>query len=75
MWENKKIAAYTGTRNLYEMMVPAVKSIICNSDVDEVWLFIEDDKFPDEYGMPSEIVKTRNVSDQIYFAENGPNMK
>lgn len=74
MWEHKKIAAYTGTRNLYEMMIPAVKSIICNSDVDEVWLFIEDDKFPDKYGMPSEIVKTRNVSDQRYFAKDGPNM-
>jgi len=75
LWENKKVAAYTGTRNLYKMMIPAVKSIICNSDVDEVWLFIEDDKFPYEYGMPSEIVKIRNVSDQRYFAENGPNMK
>lgn len=74
MWEHKKVAAYTGTRNLYTLMVPAVKSLICNSDVDEVWLFIEDDKLPDGFGMPKDIVKVRNVSDQGYFAKDGPNM-
>lgn len=74
MWENKKVAVYTGTRNLYSMMVPAVKSLICNSDVDEVWLFIEDDEFPEKYQIPKDIVKVRNVSDQIYFDKDGPNM-
>lgn len=75
MWENKKVAAYTGTRNLYDMMVPAVKSLICNSDVDEVWLFIEDDELPEYYQFPKEIVKVRNVSKQLYFDKDGPNMK
>jgi len=67
-----KIAAYTGTRNLYPMMVPAVKSLLYNSDVDEVWLFIEDDVFP--LAVP-EMVKVRNVSGQTYFPPDGPNMR
>ena len=69
---NKKVAVYTGTRNLYPDMVPAVKSLLIHSDVDEIWLFIEDDKFP--YELPKN-VKIRNVSDQKYFKPDGPNMK
>ena len=74
MWKHDKVAVYTGTRNLYPMMVPAVKSLLINSDVDEIWLFIEDDEFPKEYELP-DIVKTRNVKDQTYFPKDGPNMK
>ena len=66
-----KAAVYTGTRNLYGLMVPAVKSLICNSDVDEVWLLIEDDVFPHE--LP-DVVNVRNVSGQTYFRADGPNM-
>lgn len=69
---NKKVAVYTGTRNLYPDMVPAVKSLLIHSDVDEIWLFIEDDEFP--YELPKN-VKVRNVSDQKYFKPDGPNMK
>lgn len=69
---NKKVAVYTGTRNLYPDMVPAVKSLLIHSDVDEIWLFIEDDKFP--YELPKN-VKVKNVSDQKYFKPDGPNMK
>ena len=68
----KKVAAYTGTRNLYGLMVPAVKSLMYNSDVDEVWLFIEDDEFP--YDLPGDVVHTRNASGQRYFRSGGPNM-
>lgn len=75
MWEHRKVAAYTGTRNLYAMMVPAVKSLVVNSDVDEVWLFIEDDSLPEHMRMPEDIVKVRNVSNQAYFRADGPNMK
>ena len=66
----KKIAVYTGTRNLYRAMVPAVRSLVANTDVDEVWLLIEDDVFP--YKLPAK-VQTRNVSDQYYFSHYGPN--
>lgn len=69
---NKKVAVYTGTRNLYPEMVPAVKSLLIHSDVDEIWLFIEDDEFP--YELPKN-VKIKNVSDQKYFKPDGPNMK
>lgn len=69
---NKKVAAYTGTRNLYPEMVPAVKSLLIHSDVDEIWLFIEDDEFP--YELPKN-VKIKNVSSQKYFKPDGPNMK
>lgn len=69
---NKKVAVYTGTRNLYPEMVPAVKSLLIHSDVDEIWLFIEDDEFP--YELPK-YVKIKNVSSQKYFKPDGPNMK
>lgn len=67
-----KSAVYTGSRNLYPMMVPAVKSLLKHSSVDEVWLLIEDDEFPFE--LPS-CVKTRNVSGQKYFPPGSANMK
>ena len=67
-----KYAVYTGTRNLYDNMVPAVKSMLINSDVDKIYLLIEDDKFPVD--LPKE-VECINVSDQKYFKPDGPNMK
>ena len=67
-----RTAVYTGSRNLYPMMVPAVKSLLKHSSVDEVWLLIEDDEFP--YELPR-CVRTRNVSGQTYFPPGGPNMK
>ena len=67
---SSKIAVYTGTRNYYEYMVPAVKSLLANSDVDKVYLLIEDDEFP--YQLDK--VETINVSDQEYFHRDGPNM-
>lgn len=72
MWKPIKAAVYTGTKNLYKAMVPAVKSLICNSDVDKIYLLIEDDEFP--YDMPKDIVEARNVSKQTYFKPDGPNM-
>ena len=65
-----KYAVYAGTRNLYDKMLPAVKSILANSDVDKVYLLIEDDKFPFE--LPPE-VECINVSGQKYFRAMSPN--
>ena len=67
-----KAAVYTGTRNLYPDMVPAVKSLLINSDVERVYLLIEDEEFP--YYLP-ECVETIDVSKQQYFRPDGPNMK
>lgn len=69
---NKKVAVYSGSKNLYPDMVTAVKSLLINSDVDIIYLLIEDDEFP--FNLP-DCVKTINVSNQDFFIENGPNMK
>ena len=65
-----KYAVYTATRNLYDRLVPSIKSLLINSDVDKVYLLIEDDKFPQE--LPRE-VECINVSKQKYFRAMGPN--
>lgn len=65
-----KAAAYSGTRNLYADMIPAVKSLLANSSVDRVHLLIEDDQFP--YWLP-DCVTVRNVSGQTYFPPDGAN--
>lgn len=65
-----KSAVYVGTRNLYRDMIPAVKSLLINSDVDVIYLLIEDDNFP-EY-LP-ECVKTINVSGQQWIKKTSPN--
>ena len=66
----KKTAVYAGTRNLYRDMIPAMKSLLVNSDVERIYLLIEDDAFP--YAIP-DIVTTINVSKQTYFTPDGPN--
>ena len=67
-----KYAAYCGTRNIYPDIERSARSIIANSDVDKVYFFIEDDKFPVE--LPP-IIECVNVSNQTYFKSGGPNMK
>lgn len=64
----KKAAAYCMTKNLYEMAVPSIKSLLINSDVDVVYLIIEDDEFPVQ--LPR--TKVINVRGQTFF--NGINM-
>lgn len=67
-----KAACYCGTRNLYQDMLPSVKSLLANSDVDKVYLLIEDDEFP--YELPPK-VETINVSGQTYFRKDSPNYR
>ena len=66
-----KCAAYCGTRNLYQDMEIAARSLVANSDVERVYFFIEDNSFPSE--LPP-IVQCVNVSGQQYFPQDGPNM-
>ena len=68
----KRVAVYTGSRNLYPDMLPAIKSMLMNGKPDLIYLLIEDDKFP--YWLPSN-VKTINVSGQKYFPKDSANMK
>ena len=65
-----KAAAYAATRNLYADMIPAVKSLLCNADVDKVFFLIEDDAFPEQ--LP-DCVECVNVSGQEWFKPNSPN--
>lgn len=67
-----RIAVYTGSRNLYPDMVPAVKSMIKNGHPDKIYLLIEDDQFSE--WLP-DIVETINVSGQRFFRQDGPNMR
>ena len=66
-----KAAVYSGTRNVYQDMIPSMKSLLIHSDVDKVYFLIEDDKFP--YELPPE-VECINVSNQSWFPADGPNM-
>lgn len=68
-----KHAVYAGTRNLYEQMVWAAKSLVANSSVDRVHLLIEDDEFP--YELPDGLFETVNVHDfaERTFPDSGPN--
>ena len=68
----EKIAIYSGSRNIYGDMLVSAKSLIENSDVNTLWFLTEDDSF--SYNIPEDIIKVRNVSNQQYFYEWGPNM-
>ena len=67
-----KAAIYTGTRNLYRHMIPAIKSLIANSDVDKIYVGIEDKSFP--YELPP-LCEVMDLSEQTFFAKDGANMK
>lgn len=67
-----KAAVYLATRNYYKDVLPSVKSLLVNSDVDKIVLLIEDDTFP--YELPDRVM-TVNASNQTYFRKSSPNMK
>ena len=67
-----KAACYCMTHNYYENIFPSLKSLLCNSDVDKVYLLIEDDDIGFE--LPDK-VECINISDQKYFNKNGPNFR
>ena len=70
--ENMKTVVYCGTRNLYRDMIPAMKSLLDHTDVDEIVLCIEDDEFPFE--LPK-VARTVNVAEagRTIFNPAGPN--
>lgn len=68
------VAIYTGTENLYERMIPAMKSLICNSSVDKIILGLEHDEFPLELpDKARDMIEVINLSGQKYFGPDGPN--
>ena len=68
----KRVVVYAGTRNVYHNMAVAAKSLLYHTHVDRVWFLIEDDTFPEE--LP-DVIKTKNVSGQKWFDEDGPNAR
>lgn len=66
-----RLAAYCGTRGIYDDMEAAAKSLVANSAVDKVHFVIEDAEFPRE--LPG-IVECHDVSGQRFFRPDGPNM-
>ena len=65
-----KVAVYTGTRNVYPQMYVSLKSLLLNTDMDRVYLMIEDDEFP--YPIPKNVL-VANVKDQIFFPKGSAN--
>ena len=65
-----RAAAYSGTRNIYDRMLTAAKSLLMHSNVEKIYFLIEDDQFP--YELPKEI-ECINISQQTYFPKDGPN--
>lgn len=65
-----RAAVYSGTRNVYEQMLTASKSLLMHSNVEKIYFLIEDDEFPFE--LPPEI-ECINIKGQQFFPETGPN--
>ena len=67
-----RAAVYCGTRNVYQDMIPSMKSLLIHSNVEKIYFLIEDDEFP--YELPPE-VECINVSNQQWFPSSSLNMK
>lgn len=65
-----KAAAYFATRKLYDVLVPAARSLAAHSDVDKIYLFLEDAKTPP---FCPDICEVRNLAGQTVFRKTGPN--
>lgn len=67
---SKRCVSYCMTRNIYSMVIPSMKSLLANNDIDMVYLITEDDDIGIE--LP-DIVKIINVSGQQYIKKSSPN--
>lgn len=66
----RRVAVYSGTRNVYPNMLTAMKSLISHTVMDKIYFLIEDDDFGME--LPP-FVETINVSNQHWFSTKSPN--
>ncbi len=69
---DEKVAVYSGTRCLYPYMGAAIRSMLANSSVDKIYLYIEDDQFPE--WLP-DVVETINVDGAKFFPPGSANYK
>ena len=65
-----RAAVFCGTRNVYDSMETAAKSLMYHTEMDRIYFLIEDDKFPTP--LPDKI-RTINVSGQEWFRKDGKN--
>ena len=65
-----KVVVYSGTRNVYPQMYVSLKSLLLNTEIDRVYLLIEDDEFP--FPIPENLA-IANVSEQKFFEPGSPN--
>lgn len=68
----RKVMVQSGTRNIYKYMIASVKSYLANSDVDHIFLLVEDEIFPMEI---PDCITCIDVREQKYFPADGPNMR
>lgn len=68
--DNERIAVYCATRNMYREMVVAAKSLLFHKGADKIIFMTEDDVFPEK--LP-DVIRNINISNQIYFRQDGPN--
>lgn len=66
----ERIVVYASTRNQYDKMEIAAKSLLLTNTIDTVYFLTEDDIYPNM--LPS-CIKTINVSGYKYFEKTGPN--
>lgn len=66
----EKVAVYAGTRAVYPQMYTSLKSLLMNTEMDKVYLLIEDDAFP--YPIPNNVMMA-NAKDQLFFPPESPN--
>lgn len=68
--DRRKVIVYACTRNLYEVTMVSVRTFLKHSDVEKVYVLIEDDELPFEV---PDIIETINVSGQTYIDRRSPN--
>lgn len=61
---------YAATRNLYPDLIPAIKSLVCNSTVEKIYILAEDDDLG--FWLP-DFCEIINVSEQTIFTPSDPN--
>ena len=67
-----KAAVYFGSRHIYNDMISAYKSLLVNSDVERIYLLIEDDVFPVAVHRDVEVINISKMIDK-WFIPGGAN--
>ena len=68
----QKVVVYTLTRNIYRNVIPSLKSLLKNGNVDRVVLVTELADYDVGFDLPDKVI-TMPVSKHGYFYEDGPN--